>query len=491
MGDAPIPEGISSLLDTDLYKLTMQCAVLKYFPDVEVTYGFTNRTPDMKLSRGAYKWLLEQMKRLENITITPDEIDFLQKSCSYFNDAYLSFLRTFRLKPSQQIQIKFTPDDKDNDNDNDDVLGILEYTIAGLWVETILYEIPLLALTSEAYFKFCDTDWNYEGQEEKAYAKGMTLLEHGCIFSEFGSRRRRDYHTHDLVMKGLVQAAADAKRQGFPGTLSGTSNVHFAMKYGVAPVGTVAHEWYMGIAAYTNDYENANEMGLRYWLGCFGEGVLGIALTDTFGTPAFLEAFSKPIPDYTTPSRGVDTTFPSSAAITVNTTPESLADIEPPIKAPRHHQQPEHKPKTYAQVFTGVRQDSGDPRNFVRLVRDFYDKQGITDKKVIVFSDSLKVNNCLEYKAISEQAGFQPTFGVGTFFTNDFTKLSTNTKSIPLNIVIKISSAGGRPAVKLSDNLGKNTGDKQLVQEVKRRLGYVENVWEEGNEANRWGKRGD
>lgn len=29
--------------------------------DADVTYGYTNRTPHMKLQRGAYKWLLEQM----------------------------------------------------------------------------------------------------------------------------------------------------------------------------------------------------------------------------------------------------------------------------------------------------------------------------------------------------------------------------------------------------------------------------------------------
>ena len=143
----------------------------------------------------------------------------------------------------------------------------------GLWVDTILYEIPLLALISEAYFKFCDRDWTYAGQVEKARRKGAQLLENGCIFSEFGSRRRRDYHTQDLVLQGLRQAQDDATHNGWKGKLSGTSNVHFAMKHGLLPVGTVAHEWFMGVAAITNDYENANEIALRYWVATFGEGV--------------------------------------------------------------------------------------------------------------------------------------------------------------------------------------------------------------------------
>ncbi|KAM5432520.1 nicotinate phosphoribosyltransferase [Microsporum canis] len=454
----PLPEGVFSLLDTDLYKLTMQCAILKYFPNA---------------------WL-------EDIALSGEELDFLRNHCPYLNQAYLTYLSEFRLKPSEQLEVSFIPID---DTGSKDDLGEVKISIKGLWVETILYEIPLLALTSEAYFKFCDRDWDYHQQEEKAFRKGCTLLENGCIFSEFGTRRRRDYHTQSLVMEGLTRAAKKAAEDGFKGKLSGTSNVHFAMKYGVEPVGTVAHEWYMGIAAITNDYENANEIALRYWLGCFGEGVLGIALTDTFGTPTFLEAFRKPIPELTTAAEGPGTTLPSSGNNT--TEMDSLASTIPPIHAPIDGTAGNSPARTYAQVFTGVRQDSGDPVYFLKMVREFYDKEGIKDKKTVVFSDSLNIELCLEYKIAAEESGFQPTFGVGTFFTNDFKNSSNGKKSVPLNIVIKVSSAGGRPAVKLSDNLGKNTGDSKTVVEVKKRLGYVEHDWEAGDESRRWGKKDD
>ncbi|OQD72564.1 hypothetical protein PENDEC_c020G05704 [Penicillium decumbens] len=480
----PLPEGITSLLDTDLYKLTMQCAVLKYFPDVHVTYGFTNRTPHMKLRRGAYKWLLHQMDKLANITVTTQERQWLRKKCPYLNEAYLTFLETFRLKPSEQIKIKFTPT---QDTGSDDDQGDVDYIIEGLWVDTILYEIPLLALTSQAYFMFTDKDWDYDCQEAKAYRKGCELLEHGCIFSEFGSRRRRDYHTQDLVMRGLMRAAEEGKKNGWKGVFMGTSNVHFAMKYDTNPVGTVAHEWYMAIAAITDDYKNANELALRYWLGCFGEGVLGIALTDTFGTPAFLDAFRKPIPEYTSAGVGSVTVVPSGANTNVESSTQSQASTQPPISAPVNNGG-SHPTKTYAQVYTGVRQDSGDPAYFVKMVRDFYDKEGITDKKVVVFSDSLNIEHCLEYKTIAEEAHLAPTFGVGTFFTNDFTNKSNGEKSKPLNIVIKIATANGSPAVKLSDNLGKNTGDSKKVAWVKKSLGYTEHEWEQGDESNRWSR---
>lgn len=429
-----LPEGVFSFLDTDLYKLSMQCAVLKFFPDVQVEYAFTNRTPQMRLSKDAFSWLQKQVSRLANISLSESELEFLRSQCKFLHEDYLKYLQTFRLRPDEQIELSFEP--------VDDTYGDLHVATKGLWLETILYEIPLLALTSEAYFKFVDTDWDHDGQEEKAYQKGVSLFEAGCLVSEFGSRRRRDLKTQDLVVGGLVRASKERERAG---KLTGTSNVYLAMKHGIAPVGTVAHEWYMAIASITNDYERANQLGLDYWLKCFGEGVLGIALTDTFGTPDFFKAFQQKIPD-------------------------SIGDSS----------------KTYAQVFAGIRQDSGDPKDYVKMAASFYDSQGITGKN-LVFSDSLNTELCIEYKTIAENHGFKPSFGVGTFFTNDYTKKSNSTeKSKPLNIVIKISKAAGRPSIKISDNAGKNTGDEQTVTNVKERLGYSEKDWKDGDEARRW-----
>lgn len=146
-------------------------------------------------------------------------------------------------------------------------------------------------------------------------------------------------------------------------------------------------------------------------------------MPDTFGTPAFLDAFRKPIPEYTSAGVGAVSTTASGPGTTTDSTVASEAATKPPISAPTNTQGLQNNTnsvnrKTYAHVYSGVRQDSGEPANFVKMVRDFYDQEGVTGEKVIVFSDSLNIENCLEYKVIAEESGFKPVFGVGTFFTS-------------------------------------------------------------------------
>ncbi|GMF00932.1 unnamed protein product [[Candida] boidinii] len=412
---------ITSFLDTDLYKITMHSAIHANFPNAECVFKYTNRTPKEQLTKEAIDWLKNQIQLLSKLRFTNDEIEYLRNTIPFLPNDYFEFIKDFKLNPAEQVKIY-----------HEDKPELFELEVVGTWENTTLYEIPLLALISEAYFKFIDTDWDYEGQFDKAYAKCETLLKNNCVFSEFGTRRRRSFKAQDIVMDGLTSCAKKIST----GKLLGTSNVLFAKKYGVNPIGTVAHEWIMGIASITQDYTNSNKLAMDYWINTMGKENAGLALTDTFGTDAFLESFVKPYTDY----------------------------------------------------YVGVRQDSGSPIEYAdKLAHHYIDVLGYPKfSKTICFSDSLNVDRCLEYKAKADSVGMSCSFGVGTNLTNDFMyKSKSDTKSPPMNIVIKLKSVNGNPAIKISDNLGKNMGDPDTVRRVKQELGYLERDWE-ADESKRW-----
>ncbi|CCH59251.1 hypothetical protein TBLA_0B04130 [Henningerozyma blattae CBS 6284] len=423
---------ITSLLDTDMYKITMHAAVFTNFPEAKVTYKYTNRTSQMYFNKASIDWLSEQFDLLGKLKFTAEEIDYLTKEISFLPKAYLNYISSdeFQLKPQEQFNFSYEKLENEDDRYN------LILTIHGLWKDTILYEIPVLALVSEAYFKFVDTDWDCEGQIEKAQKKAELLLSNGLIFSEFGTRRRRSFEAQDMVMKGLINAVNE-NPQKYKKLFVGSSNILFSKTYNVKPIGTVAHEWIMGIASITNDYINANKNSMDYWIKTFGKDNAGLALSDTFGTDNFLKAFKPP----------------------------------------------------YSDAYAGIRQDSGDPAEYTKKVANHYINVLKMPKftKSICYSDSLNVEKAIKYAQVAKECGMNCNFGIGTYLTNDFQKKSNSTiKSEPLNIVIKLLDVNGNPAIKISDNLGKNMGDPETVQKVKEELGYVERSWTGDNEAHRW-----
>ncbi|KAG6873243.1 hypothetical protein C0995_001262 [Termitomyces sp. Mi166 len=248
----------TSILDTDLYKLTMQQAVLHHFPDVSATYRFTNRDKTRLFSRQSAERFRTAVSQFTDLILTQQEREWLQRTCPYLKPSYLSFLASYRYKP-EQVRITFVP--------VSGLLGNVEIEVSGPWIETILWEVPLMATLSECFFNSVDVNWNYDNQEQYAYAKSRALLEAGCTFSEFGTRRRRSYHTQDLVVRALVRASRDAPGTG-TGRFSGTSNV-----------------------AAINGYENTHSTSLGLWEAVYPDSLL-IALTDTFTTHAFFKDFT-------------------------------------------------------------------------------------------------------------------------------------------------------------------------------------------------------
>ncbi|KAL5532607.1 NPT1 [Sanghuangporus sanghuang] len=401
-----------SLLDTDLYKFTMQQAVLRHFPDVQATYRFTHRDADVYFTRECYERYIETLPHFDELIATSEEIAWLKETYPFFGEAYLDYLANFRFKP-EQVHVEF------NALKDDPEKGRLEISAVGPWAETILWEVPLMACLSEIYFRTADTDWTYEGQEKIAYDKAKRLLLADIQFSEFGTRRRRSYYIQDLVVATLIQASKD-----FPdkGKVMGTSNVHLARKHGIKPIGTIAHEWFMGIAS-LRGYENANGRALDYWEQMYPHGPL-IALTDTFSTEVFYKDFTKD--------------------------------------------------RDRALRWTGLRQDSGDPLVYAPRAKEIYQSMGIDQRtKSIIYSDALTDEKALKIKAQCDEVGFPCSFGIGTFLTNDFHSVSSGgkEKSKALNMVIKLADVNGQPCIKISDEIMKNTGDPATVRKVKELYG--------------------
>jgi nicotinate phosphoribosyltransferase len=370
---------ICSILETDLYKLSMMQAVLQLYPDTEVTYQFINRRPEGKFNRQKVDAINEAIGKMSYLSLSAKEYEYL-KQIKFLYPAFLEYLSNYRFDPSE-VKVGLENDE-------------LSLSIRGPWHRTIAWEVPLMALISEIYFNYTDTDVNMDGQETRIAAKGFLLSAAGCKFADFGTRRRRNSQTQDMVVRVLKDC---------PGFV-GTSNVHLAMKYGVKPIGTMAHEWIQAHSVLAG-MKHANRFALDAWQRVY-KGNLGDALTDTFGTKVFFEDF------------GTD----------------------------------------LSRLFDGVRHDSGDPISFINNVVAHYKSVGVDPTtKTIIFSDALTPESAVSIKQACD-GKIKCAFGIGTNFSNDFPG------SKPLNMVIKLTSVLGTPVVKLSDVSTKAVGEKDALR---------------------------
>lgn len=376
---------IKSMLDDDLYKFSMMQAVFHQYPNAEGEYEFKCRNEGVKLGF-LEKQVRAEIKNLEKLQLTPAEYNFMQ-GLGYFKKDYLDYLSEFRYNAKDCAVCC---------DDN----GDLQIRIIGKWVETILFEVKVLAIVNELYFNHIlkNIDSRKTG-DFKLDAKIQMLKEYPRLtFAEFGTRRRRSAEWQMHVAKRLHEECPQ---------MVGTSNVYLAMKLGIRPIGTQAHEWFMGHLGLVDNIDQAQKRALHVWLQEY-DNELGTALTDTFTTDAFFRDF------------GI----------------------------------------VLANEFSGVRHDSGDPIEFGYKVIEHYKSLGIDPRtKMIIFSDGLDIPKTIEiYKEFTGLIGV--SFGIGTNLTNDVGVEA-------LNIVIKLMELNGTPLVKLSDNIGKTMGLDEMVVKVR------------------------
>lgn len=295
--------------------------------------------------------------------------------------------------------------------------GHLHVEFEGSWANTIFLEVKVLAIISDLYYEMTGQNklFDYDAYYDKTYAKAERLLSAGCAFSDFGTRRRASFKAEDTVIKAMK---ACSQSREWPGKFVGTSNVYLAMKYDVLPVGTMAHEFVCAIGGMYGP-QMANNIAMNLWRNTF-RGALGTYLYDSFGWDIFSLNFSE----------------------------------------------------DFANLFKGLRVDSGDNRDQLMRIVDKYRSLGIDPKtKQVIFSNALDTDGAIEIQRFAKDY-CQPSFGIGTHFTNDFDGVR------PMNIVIKLVAAKITEAwtfyndtCKLSEDEGKHTGKPEVVKRFMQALG--------------------
>lgn len=381
---------IKHFSDNDLYKFTTMYAIQKLYPHAKVRYKFFNRA-NTTFPDGFAEALRKEIKNMATLRLSAEEESFLRAKCYYFDPVFIDFLKGYVYNPDE-VNIQQSG-------------GKLELSIEGYWYRTVLWEVPLMALISELFFKL--TGQIATDVEIKATHKAKELAKLKAKFSDFGTRRRFSFDVHDQVVSTLKEHSGEH--------LTGSSNVYFAMKHQLTPIGTHPHEWFMYHGAHYG-YRKANFESLKAWTQVY-KGNLGIALTDTYTSDNFFDNFEL----------------------------------------------------QHAKLFDGLRWDSGDPIEFTKKALDYYKRHNIESlSKTIVYSDSLNLETVARIKSYVS-GKINDAYGIGTYFTND-----VGVK--PLNMVIKLTEAAidecsdYYPTVKLSDVQGKNTGIDSEIQLCKQTL---------------------
>jgi len=264
---------IESMLDNDLYKFTMQQAVLHQFSDVMVEFKFQCRTADVDFTELFHK-VSKEIKNLSRLRFSEDELEYLS-SLRFMKPDYVDFLRHYRFDPDRYVQMKMNGRG-------------LELRIKGPWLQVILFEVPILAIISEVYttsrFGYVPSNMDSSARVRNLYGKIRLVGEGGLPvrFADFGTRRRSSREDQDYVVRTLLSK--------LPIIFVGTSNVYLAKKYNITPIGTMAHEWIQAHQALGYRLVDSQKMAFENWAKEY-RGDLGIALSDTLGADVFLKDF--------------------------------------------------------------------------------------------------------------------------------------------------------------------------------------------------------